>query len=310
MKATVLIDNLACETSPYERRIQPEWGLSILIQEGGHTVLLDTGASDGFARNAETMGIDLSQVEATVLSHAHYDHSGGLDAFLQANDHAPFWLREGGGETCYSLEEGGMRYIGIPEGFLGLADSLGRTRWASGTVEILPGFWLVGHSTPDLGAIGQRANMYLRTDGVAPKPGAGHNVGAPGTRTDPADIDLDYDPAAYIPDDFRHEQSLVVETAEGLVIFNSCSHGGADAIIQEVARTFPEKPLCAMIGGFHLFRMPEPEIVALADRMRATGIAHVFTGHCTGDEAFKILQRELSDAADVQQTFAGMVFEF
>lgn len=83
------------------------------------------------------------------------------------------------------------------------------------------------------------------------------------------------------PDDFSHEQSLVLDTKEGLVIFNSCSHGGADVIIREAEAAFPGKQIYGLIGGFHLFRSEDQEVRELADRIRKTGIRRICTGHCT-----------------------------
>ena len=88
------------------------------------------------------------------------------------------------------------------------------------------------------------------------------------------------------PDSFSHEQSLVFDTPDGLVIFNSCSHGGADTIIREVTATFPDKKVKALIGGFHLYNKTDAEILALAEGIRSTGISEIYTGHCTGDYAF------------------------
>lgn len=76
MKIKVLMDNIS------SGELAGEWGLSILIEYEGRKILLDTGASGAFAENAEKMGIDLAEVDFAVLSHAHYDHSDGMEAFL------------------------------------------------------------------------------------------------------------------------------------------------------------------------------------------------------------------------------------
>ena len=76
MRATILVDNLAA------RGLEAEWGLSIYVEYQGHAILLDTGASDRFARNADALGIDLSTVSFGVLSHAHWDHGNGMGTFF------------------------------------------------------------------------------------------------------------------------------------------------------------------------------------------------------------------------------------
>lgn len=111
LKMTALVDNTA--VSPF----LCEWGLSILIEADKTKILLDTGSSDMFAKNAEQLGIDLSDVKLGVLSHAHYDHSDGMDAFFSLNETAPFLVREGSCENCFGLKEGAMEYIGIKKPF-------------------------------------------------------------------------------------------------------------------------------------------------------------------------------------------------
>ena len=83
---------------------------------------------------------------------------------------------------------------------------------------------LLAHRTPGLASTGKKAGMYVKKNG------------------------------RWKLDDFSHEQSLVFDTKEGLVIFNSCSHGGADVIIREAEAAFPGKQIYGLIGGFHLFR--------------------------------------------------------
>ena len=106
LEMTVLIDNAAGEP------LAGEWGLSILIIADGRKILLDTGSSDLFARNADCLGIDLGSVDIGVLSHAHYDHADGMETFFSLNRSAPFLVREGTCENCYGIKEGLLRYIG------------------------------------------------------------------------------------------------------------------------------------------------------------------------------------------------------
>ncbi len=65
-------------------------------------------------------------------------------------------------------------------------------------------------------------------------------------------------------DNFAHEQSLVFNTGEGLVIFNRCCHGGAANVINEVADTFPDKKVLALVDGFHLYNKTDGEVKELA----------------------------------------------
>ena len=137
MKATVLIANLT------KSSLAAEWGLSVYIEYQGHAILLDTGASDKFARNAEKLGLKLNQVEFGVLSHAHYDHADGLAAFFEQNTKAAFYLRKGSKENCYGKRWIFHKYIGIHRGFLEKYKD--RIIYADGDYEIIPGVRLLPH---------------------------------------------------------------------------------------------------------------------------------------------------------------------
>ena len=80
MKWTILSDNRSSDS-----RLSTEHGLSILLETERHKILLDTGASDVFIKNAEQLGIDLSDVDYVFISHGHSDHAGGFRYILEHN---------------------------------------------------------------------------------------------------------------------------------------------------------------------------------------------------------------------------------
>ena len=270
MRAVILVDNLS------NCGLEAEWGLAVYIEYEGHKLLLDTGAGPLFAKNADALGIDLSAVEFGVLSHAHYDHADGMAEFFRRNSHAPFYLREDCGEDCYDREaDGGLKYIGIRRGLLKAhAD---RIIYLRHRFSPLPGVTLLPHTAPNLMAKGVKAHMYRQTQ------------------------------CCMVPDDFGHEQSLIFETEQGITVFNSCCHAGADLIVTEAANAFPDRPSYAIVGGFHLYDTPPEEIRAFAGRLRDTGVKHIITGHCTGQKGFDILKEELGDL--VRQTEVGLTLE-
>ncbi len=269
MKATFLVDNIAND------ELRGEWGLSVYIEYGEKKVLLDVGASDLFFDNANVLGIDLEQLDYAVLSHAHYDHADGMRIFFAHNTKTKFYIQKGCKENCYAKKWIFHKYIGIPKGIL--EEDKDRFVYASADYILSDGLYLIPHKTKGLSEIGKRECMYRKENGT------------------------------WVPDDFVHEQSLVVDTAKGLVIFNSCSHGGADNIINEVAATFPDKKVYALIGGFHLFNKSEDTVRAFAKRVKETGIECIYTGHCTGKRAYRILKSELGDV--VHQISTGLQIE-
>ncbi len=269
MKATVLADNIGVG------ELKGEWGLSIFIEVNDKKILLDTGASSLFLKNAGELGIDISSVDYAVLSHAHYDHADGMEAFFENNTKAKFYLRKEADENCYGKKWFIHKYIGMPRGIMHNFED--RMERVDGNFELTEHVYLVPHYTKNLDVIGKKNNLYIRRN---------HK---------------------WYPDDFAHEQSLVFDTEEGLVIFNCCSHGGADNIINEVSEQF-HKPVKMMVGGFHLFRQSEEDVIALSQRIRQTGVKEIYTGHCTGKKSFDVMKGELGDM--VKQLKVGLTIGF
>lgn len=269
MLAKILIDNIAPEG------FIGEWGLAVWIEYGEHRILLDTGTTGAFAENARKMGVNLTDAQICAISHGHYDHSDGLQAFFRENDHAKVIFRDTAQKRYYGVKEGKARYIGVNREIF--RRHAGRLEFVRGNVQVCEGAWLLPHSSEGLEKIAARSDLYVRR----------------GLRL--------------VPDNFSHEQSLVLETEKGLVVFNSCSHAGPDNIIAEVRAAFPGRQIIALIGGLHLYKLTDDEVRAFAGRLRATGVKQVYTGHCTGDRAYAVLREELGEG--VQQIRTGLVIE-
>ncbi|MDO4198260.1 MAG: MBL fold metallo-hydrolase [Erysipelotrichaceae bacterium] len=270
MKATILVDNIS------NNDLMGEWGLSIYIEYKDKKVLLDTGLSSLFLENAGKLNLPIEDIDMGVLSHAHYDHANGMEAFFENNAKALFYVGNCG-ENCYSREFFIFhRYVGIPKGLLNKYEK--RIVYVREDINVSDGISLITHKTKNLEVMGKRDRLELKKNG------------------------------RYVWDNYEHEISLVFDTDDGLVIFNSCSHAGAANIIKEVESVYPDKKVKALIGGFHLYNKSEKEVRAFAKLVKDTGIKDIYTGHCTGDKAFEILKEELGDT--VKQIYTGLVMEF
>lgn len=270
MRITVLIENTAPEN------LMCEHGLSFYIEFAGKEYLLDAGTTDLFLENAKRLGISLQDVKKCILSHGHYDHSGGFCELFDENTEANLYLMKGATGDYYSIK-GELHEIGIPKELLRKYKD--RFVFIDRVTELDSNVYLVPHHSEDLEQIGARAGLYKKID------------------------DKLY------PDDFIHELSLVFDTKEGLVVFNSCSHGGMKNILKEVKEVFPEKNICAFIGGLHLKggSFTKEEIQEIAVCGKSVGMKVLYTGHCTGEEAFEILKKV--DEGFIQKLFSGKVIE-
>lgn len=250
-----------------------EHGLSLYIEYADKKILLDAGKSDCFVKNAKKLDICLEEADMAVLSHAHYDHGDGFPYFFDRNEKAVLYISENAKENCY----GGVdrHYIGLQKGFLKKYGS--RIVYTRGVFEISRGIYLVPHSTLGLGEIGEENELYRLEDGKM------------------------------VPDDFNHEQSLVFRKKDGLVIFNSCSHGHVDHIIEEVQQAFPEEKVSVFVGGFHLSKSEDEFVREYARSIKKYGLQKIYTGHCTGNQAFKILNQEVGTIVD--SLWSGRIVE-
>ena len=253
-----------------------EHGLSFWIQANGKEILFDSGKSGLFLENARRMGVDIAAVDFAVISHAHSDHGGGLHAFLEANDHAPVYLRRNAFDRYYARRESGM----VED--IALDPALQDNPRIILTDEIFPiadGFTLFS------GVTGREcfspANRVLLMDG------------------------------GKAPDTFSHEQNLLIAEGDKRVLLAGCAHNGIVNILSRCAEIDPN-PLTAVIGGFHLSipssggQVPEALVDDIAARL-LRGPAQYYTGHCTGLPAFQRLEQRMGSR--VGYLAAGSVLE-
>ena len=278
MKCLVLIEN----TVPQGSNLEGEHGLSLLISYKDRTILLDAGSSGKFADNAQKLGADLSKVDFAVLSHGHFDHADGLRRFVQCNAAARVYARPSAGDSYFSTSTGAPRFIGVHRDIWeGCRE---RFDLSSGPRALGDGVWLLPETVHG-GPFASRETNLLRKVG----------------------------PDQFVPDDFSHEQSLVLEGEQGLVVFNSCSHGGIVNIVKGVKEQL-HRPVYAVVGGLHMFSASAPSgmncpgeyVGQVARALRDEGVQRVYTGHCTGPAAAQLLERELGGGLVLLNT--GMTF--
>lgn len=261
MKVTTLMENTASGAE-----FCAAHGLSLYFETPRHRILFDMGPDPRFAENAEKLGIDLAGVDVAVLSHGHYDHAGGLRTFLGRNGRAKVYLHDGAfGQYFAARPDGSMEYIGVDPSLRAFQDRFVMTR---GLTKI-DGELTLFDEVPD-NFDGLTASAKLK------------EKAADGT---------------YRPDEFHHEQDLLI-TAEGkTVLVAGCAHRGIVNIRDKAAALLGREPE-VVIGGFHLFQLdPEdPESAALIARIGGAlreGKAVYYTGHCTGPAAYEKLKATL-----------------
>ena len=261
-RITVLVENTAGG-----RGLLAEHGLSFWVELGSRRILFDTGQSEILFHNAQVLGIDLSHLDALVLSHGHYDHADGLRGMLQTAPTVPVHLRPQALAAKFACHGGQSRPVGM-EGELArsleprLHEGLGS--FTNGPVEVLPGVWATGE---------------------IPRKSAFEDTGGP----------FYLDPICTQPDELRDDQAVVLEVHDGLVVVLGCAHAGVVNTLDYVAELFPGRPIQMVWGGMHLVRASRARIAYTIEALRRHGVPRVGPAHCTGLEAVRELWNALPE---------------
>lgn len=237
-----------------------EHGLSFYIETKKHKLLVDTGATEAFLQNAEKLGVDLKQVDTVILSHGHYDHSGGLLAFAALNPDAGILMQKSAGEKYYHKNDALEKYIGIDPEIL----KLSQVDFIEGNEKVDDEISIFSNVTGrKLWPSGNRELKVKKEEG-------------------------------FCQDEFLHEQYLVLSENEKRILISGCAHNGILNILEKYREIYGEDP-DAVISGFHMrkksgYTGEDLEIIRrIAEELKKTDTMF-YTGHCTGEIPFEIMK--------------------
>lgn len=257
-KVTTLIEN-----HTIDEQLQAQYGLSLYLTDGSFSLLLDTGAGGEFIDNAVKLGVNLDSIDALVLSHGHFDHTGGVKALINAG-HTPreVYMGQNFYFPRYKREVGRIRPIGarFSEDFLvdnGVKSYL-----------LEPG-------------VHQLHERVFLVNGIPHK----NSFEKPNERL------LCQCGRDYITDPFSEETVVVVMGDKGMAVLSGCSHAGVLNTCEWVSQLF-NLPVKTFIGGTHLIESDEDRIRETMQHMRMLGIERLYACHCNGELANTIFANE------------------
>ncbi|MDO8834335.1 MAG: MBL fold metallo-hydrolase [Vicinamibacterales bacterium] len=269
---TILVDNAGATG------LTAEHGFALWMIADGHRLLFDTGQGPALATNAPALGVDLDTCDTLVLSHGHYDHTGGLPLALSGRRSPVVHAHPAVMSHRYAVRDGTARAIHMPPESVTALRSLkpGFLQWVTESVPL----------SPDIGLV---ASIPRETDF--------EDTGGP----------FFLDAGGTVPDPIKDDLAIWIRTAEGIVLCVGCCHAGLINTIRHVRR-LTEMPLRAVIGGFHLVNADPRRLDGTVAGLRAAAPELIVPCHCTGDRAVAVLRDALGDI--VQPGVAGMRFSF
>lgn len=272
ISSIILVENHS--TSP---SLAAEHGISICLVSDSHQTIFDTGQTGLFADNASNLGIDLAATDHLVLSHGHFDHTGGIPRFFQEYPSPTVYAHPAVTLKRYSIKKAtGPRMIGMSESSQQVLESM-NVSWVQEPKDITD---------------------QLKLTGPIPRTTEYEDVGGP----------FFLDSLGQNPDPITDDQALWFKAKQGLVIILGCAHAGVINTINYCRRLSGIAKVHAVIGGFHLINADQERMKQTIRALRVLNPDILAACHCTGPEATKFLKQSFPQS--FKQCHTGSIFQF
>jgi len=255
-KVTVLVENTA-----QGRGLLGEHGLAFWIEIDGNRVLFDTGQTGILMNNARRLGIQLDRADAVVLSHGHYDHTGGLRDFLQMARAVTVYAHPLAFGPKYSRKGDSCHSVAMPNLDEQIVRDLAELVLIDKPLEIFPGLWLTG-PVP-------RVTDFEDTGGAFFK-----------------------DEAGVVIDDLIDDQAAFIASPAGTTVILGCAHSGVINTLLHVRHLTGGAPIHTVMGGMHLVNASQTRLDRTIEELRGLNVQRLLPCHCTGSAATAELWRE------------------
>ena len=275
-KVTTLVDNsVALSASGFIG----EHGLAYLIESQDHTVLFDTGQHLALSHNAAKLNIDLSRIDAVVLSHGHYDHTGGLKHLLEKNTAFRLYAHPDVFATkLRSIKKEKYKNIGIPLKRAVFENTDVQLVLTQSACEIAPGISTSGEIPLENDFESIEPDFFIEQEG------------------------------RIMPDTLADDQALILNTQNGLVVLLGCSHRGVINTLNQVVKLTGKQKIHAIIGGLHLGKASEAKLKLIIDHLAGFGLEKIGVSHCTGTKAMLAIFNAFNDKVFVNSVGSVMTF--
>lgn len=260
LEITTLVENFKGE----HLSLKNEHGISFLIESDGKQILFDTGQSDLFLKNAKLLNKDISNLNHVVLSHGHYDHSGGFKNLLNVTKDFKLWVGNGFFNLKFGYQNGAYEYLGnnFDENFLNINK--------------------IDYSfvTQDITEIEE--NIFIVTNFIKSQKDEEINPRFVLKKNE-----------KFVADEFLDEVLIAIKTKKGIIAILGCSHPGMRNMLETVKKRL-DAPLYAVLGGTHLVEANPTCLNNSLNYLNSGNIELVGVSHCTGIDAMKKMEKSNS----------------
>ena len=269
MELVTVIENTIGAKRP---DLECEPGLSFYFEYKGKKILFDTGVSEKMIGNAFKLNIPLEEIDICVISHWHFDHTGGLEKLLEMNKKVKVYIKESDSNEFNFKLAFLKKFIGIPPVIFEKFQE--RLVFLNRDAEPVPGLTLHTDIKKSRPLVRGNSKLYKKQG------------------------------KAYIQDDFSHELAASLKVDDGIVVITGCSHNGVLNMVDTVKGKFPGEAVVSLVGGFHLMGIPllknsmsvtSAEAEQIARDILDYGIKKTYTMHCTGPRAYAIMKNVMGD---------------
>lgn len=261
MRITTLSENTA-EKRP--KGLLAEYGLSILVETDKQRILFDTGQNISVVHNAPLLGVDLSDLDGIVLSHGHFDHTGGLKQVLEETGEIEVIAHPDIFKRRYAKHGNSMTSIGNP--------------YTKETLEDVGATFRFSEEPTNIGNITITGEVERKTDF--------ENI----------DATLYVEEGDELKEDkLLDDQALVINTNKGLFVILGCAHRGMINTIEQAKKIAGKDRIYGVIGGTHLVAADKIQVEGTIKALKAYQIQRIGVSHCTGPEASARLAGEFGD---------------
>jgi len=286
LKVYTLAEDYAGYNSPF----WAQHGVSFLVEvesnDAKRRILFDTASyAEPILFNMKLLNINPKTIDMIILSHNHFDHTGGLLGIMkEINKEIPIFAHSNIFKVSFATDPEFL-YVGIPPlrgGSKEEIEKLGGT-WilSRDPIHLMPGVFTLGEITKE-----EKVEFEKKV-----------TIGL-----------YKLEKGRLVPDEVEDEIGLAINTKKGLIVIGGCSHPGIVSMAQKATKISRIDQVYAVIGGFHLVDAEDERIQNTVNALKKMGVKKVYTGHCTGLKAENMFANEFGK--DFEKLHSGKVMIF